>query len=281
MDASGGIDYGDLARLIEFHIGSGTEALVIAGTTGESATLTREEHIDLVAKSCELVAGRLPVIAGTGSNATAQTLALSTAIDSLPVAAFLVVTPYYNKPTQEGMYQHFCAVADEVTRPVILYNVPGRTGVDLSNETVIRLAAHGNIAAIKDATGELDRVAALRNSCGSEFLLLSGDDGTSSEFMLGGGDGCISVTANVSPVQMRALCDAARAGDRVRATDIDTKLRGLHDNLFLESNPIPVKWAVQQMGYGGPGIRLPLTPLASEYHQPVLEAIRAADGDVD
>ena len=280
MDATGGIDYGDLARLIEFHIGSGTEALVIAGTTGESATLTRAEHIDLIAKSCELAAGRLPVIAGTGSNSTAQTLALSAAIDSLPVAGFLVVTPYYNKPTQEGMYQHFSAVADAVTRPVILYNVPGRTGVDLSNETVIRLAAHGNIAAIKDATGELDRVPVLRDGCGSEFLLLSGDDGTSSEFMLGGGDGCISVTANVSPTLMRALCDAARAGDRDRAKNIDTKLRGLHDNLFLESNPIPVKWAVEQLGFGGAGIRLPLTRLASQYHQPVLEAIRAADGDL-
>ena len=281
MDADGRIDYGDLARLIQFHISSGTEALVIAGTTGESATLTREEHIELIDRACTLVDGSVPVVAGTGSNSTAQTLRLSKAVDELSVAAFLVVTPYYNKPVQEGLYQHFSLVADAVRRPVILYNVPGRTGVDLIPETVSRLASHGNIVAIKEATGELGRVEMLRENCGSEFLLLSGDDGTSCEFMLRGGDGCISVTANVAPAQMRGLCNAARSGDREQATFLDGKLRLLHEALFFESNPIPVKWAVEQLGYAGAGIRLPLTRLAARYHEGVLTAMRSAEIEGD
>ncbi len=276
MDADGNINHGDLARLIEYHIDSGTEALVIAGTTGESATLTRDEHIELIDRACTLVDGRVPVVAGTGSNSTAQTLELSKAVDQLPVAAFLIVTPYYNKPVQEGLYQHFSLVADAVQRPVILYNVPGRTGVDLIPETAIRLAGHGNIVAIKEATGEVGRLETLRDGCGPEFLLLSGDDGTSCEFMLRGGDGCISVTANVAPAQMRGLCDAARSGDRETATRIDGTLRALHEALFFESNPIPVKWAVEQLGYAGPGIRLPLTGLAAQYHEGLLAAMRTA-----
>ncbi|MFL2547475.1 MAG: 4-hydroxy-tetrahydrodipicolinate synthase [Candidatus Rariloculaceae bacterium] len=280
MDADGRINYGDLAKLVEFHIGAGTEALVIAGTTGESATLTCDEHIELIERACELVAGRVPVIAGTGSNSTAQTNDLSKAVDQLPVAGFLVVTPYYNKPSQEGLYRHFSLIADSVQRPLILYNVPGRTGVDLSTDTTVRLSAHGNIAGIKEATGEVDRVAGLRAGCGPEFTLLSGDDGTSAEFMLLGGDGCISVTANVAPAQMRKLCDAARSGDRERTLAIDADLRALHERLFLESNPIPVKWAVERLGYTGPGIRLPLTSLADEYHDDVLAAIAAAGIEV-
>lgn len=276
MDADGRINHGDLARLIEFHIGSGTEALVIAGTTGESATLTPDEHVELIDRACTLAAGRVRIVAGTGSNSTAQTLELSKAVDQLPVAAFLVVTPYYNKPTQEGMYQHFTLIADAVRRPVILYNVPGRTGVDLVPDTVIRLAGHDNIVAIKEATGDLERVEVLRAGCGPEFLLLSGDDGTSCEFMLRGGNGCISVTANVAPAQMRGLCDAARSGDRDQATRIDSKLRALHEALFLESNPIPVKWAVERLGYAGSGIRLPLTGLAAQYHDELLAAMHAA-----
>ena len=280
MDADGGINYRDLARLIEFHIDSGTEAFVIAGTTGESATLTQDEHIELIERACALVAGRVPVVAGTGSNSTAQTLELSKAVDQFPVDGFLVVTPYYNKPTQEGLYQHFSLVADAVQRPVILYNVPGRTGVDMITDTVVRLANHDNIVAIKEATGDLDRVEPLRDGCGMAFQLLSGDDGTSSEFMLSGGNGCISVTANVAPAAMRSLCDAARSGDRDQATSIDGKLRALHETLFLESNPIPVKWAVEKLGFTGPGIRLPLTGLAAAYHQELLAAMNTAGIEV-
>jgi 4-hydroxy-tetrahydrodipicolinate synthase len=276
MDADGAINYRDLARVVDFHVAAGTEALIVAGTTGESATLSHVEHIELIERACQLADGRLPIIAGTGSNSTAQTLALSRAVDRLPIDAFLVVTPYYNKPPQEGMRAHFAAVADAVEHPVILYNVPGRTGVDLKPETVVKLAAHPNIAGIKEATGELDRVGKLREQCGPEFVLLSGDDATACEFMLQGGDGVISVTGNVAPQPMRQLCDAARAGHRADAERIDAALRGLHRMLFCESNPIPVKWAVQRMGLIGPGIRLPLIPLASQHHAAVADAMRAA-----
>jgi 4-hydroxy-tetrahydrodipicolinate synthase len=276
MDADGTVNYRQFAKVIDFHVDSGTHALVVAGTTGESATLDHEEHIELIAKACELAAGRIPVIAGTGSNSTAQTLKLSRAVDRLPIVAFLVVTPYYNKPPQEGMRRHFLAVADAVSRPLILYNVPGRTGVDLKPETVIKLAAHPNIQGIKEATGELNRVRVLRDACGEGFKLLSGDDATSCEFMLQGGDGVISVTANVAAAAMRQLCDAAMAGKRAEAERIDSHLQPLHRTLFCESNPIPVKWAVQRMGLIGPGIRLPLTSLAPQYHAAVLDAMTAA-----
>jgi 4-hydroxy-tetrahydrodipicolinate synthase len=277
MDADGKVNYRQLAKVIDFHVDSGSEALVVAGTTGESATLDHDEHVEVIAKACELAQGRIPIVAGTGSNSTAQTLKLSRAVDRLPVAAFLVVTPYYNKPPQEGMRRHFSAVADAVTRPVILYNVPGRTGVDLKPETVIKLAAHPNIKAIKEATGELNRVRVLRDACGESFKLLSGDDATSCEFMLQGGDGVISVTANVAAAAMRQLCDAARAGKRAEAESIDSHLQPLHRTLFCESNPIPVKWAVQRMGLIGPGIRLPLVPLSPQFHAAVLEAMTAAN----
>jgi 4-hydroxy-tetrahydrodipicolinate synthase len=193
----------------------------------------------------------------------------------LTVQAFLVVTPYYNKPTQEGMYRHFCTIADAVERPLILYNVPSRTGVDLKPETIVRLAAHPNIRSVKEATGDLNRVDALKAQCGRGFSLLSGDDATACEFMLRGGHGVISVTGNVAPKAMRALCDAARAGRRAEALRIDATLEPLHRKLFVESNPIPVKWALAQMGLIGPGIRLPLTALAAQYHQDVLAAMRS------
>jgi len=276
MEADGSVNYRQFAKLVDFHVESGTEALVVAGTTGESATLEHEEHVEVIAKACELARGRIPIVAGTGSNSTAQTLKLSRAVDRLDVVAFLVVTPYYNKPTQEGMRRHFSAVADAVSRPLILYNVPGRTGVDLKTDTVIKLAAHPNITAIKEATGELNRVHVLRDACGPAFMLLSGDDATCCEFMLQGGDGVISVTANVAAAGMRRLCDAARARKRADAERIDATLQPLHRTLFCESNPIPVKWAVQQMGLIGPGIRLPLTPLAPQYHAAVLDAMTAA-----
>jgi len=280
MDADGTVNYRQFAKVIDFHVESGTQALVVAGTTGESATLDHGEHIDVIEKACELAAGRIPIIAGTGSNSTAQTLKLSHAVDKLPVVAFLVVTPYYNKPTQEGMRRHFSAVADAVTRPVILYNVPGRTGVDLKPDTVIKLASHPNIRSIKEATGELNRVRVLRDACGPGFKLLSGDDATSCEFMLQGGDGVISVTANVAAAGMRQLCDAAIARRRAEAEAIDARLQPLHRTLFCESNPIPVKWAVQRMGLIGPGIRLPLTPLAPQYYGAVLDAMSAASVQV-
>jgi 4-hydroxy-tetrahydrodipicolinate synthase len=276
MDSDGAIHYPDLAKLVEFHVEAGTEALVVGGTTGESATLNRDEHIELIARSCEIADGRISIIAGTGSNSTEQTLALSCAVDGYPLAALMVVTPYYNKPTQEGMYRHFSAVADAVGHPLILYNVPSRTGVDLKPATVARLAEHANIAAIKEATAELDRIETLRDGCGGEFSLLSGDDATAAEFMLRGGHGVISVTANVAPAAMRRLCNAARAGDRAKAEKIDATLRALHRDLFVESNPIPVKWAVRQMGLIGPGIRLPLTPLADQYHDTVRAAMAEA-----
>jgi len=276
MDSDGAVNYRDLARVIDFHVSEGTEALIVAGTTGESATLDHGEHIELLERACELAEGRMPIIAGTGSNSTAQTLRLSRAVDRLPIVGFLVVTPYYNKPPQEGMRRHFSAIADAVQHPVILYNVPGRTGVDLKPETVAKLAAHPNIAGIKEATGELARVRVLRETCGPDFVLLSGDDATAREFMLQGGDGVISVTGNVAPARMRRLCDAARAGRRAEAERIDADLQSLHRNLFCESNPIPVKWAVQQMGLIGPGIRLPLIPLAPQFHAIVSSAMTAA-----
>jgi 4-hydroxy-tetrahydrodipicolinate synthase len=276
MDALGEIGYDDLRGLIDFHVGAGTEALVIAGTTGESATLTKTEHVELVERACELAADRIPIIAGTGSNSTAQTLGLSRAVDRLPVVGFLVVTPYYNKPNQEGLRKHFLAVAEAVQKPVILYNVPGRTGVDLMPDTTAKLSRHANIVAIKDATGDLERVAVLRDGCGPEFAILSGDDATAAEFMLLGGNGCISVTANVAPRKMRALCDASRQGRRDEAKRIDAELGGLHTGLFVESNPIPVKWAMQQMGLAGPGIRLPLVPLDAKYYERVRQAMADA-----
>ncbi len=277
MDADGAVNYRQFAKVIDFHVEAGTNALVVAGTTGESATLDHDEHIEVIAKACELSAGRIPIVAGTGSNSTAQTLKLSRAVDRLPIVGFLVVTPYYNKPTQEGMRRHFSAVADAVTRPVLLYNVPGRTAVDLKPDTVIKLAAHPNIHGIKEATGELDRVRMLRDACGPDFKLLSGDDATSCEFMLQGGDGVISVTGNVAAAGVRRLCDAAVMRKRAEAERIDATLQPLHRTLFCESNPIPVKWAMQQMGLIGPGIRLPLTPLAPQYHAAVLDAMTAAN----
>ncbi len=276
MDADGAVNYREFASVIDFHVTGGTEALVVAGTTGESATLDHDEHIELLERACELAAGRIPIIAGTGSNSTAQTLNLSRAVDRLPIAAFLVVTPYYNKPPQEGMRRHFSAVADAVHHPVILYNVPGRTGVDLKPETVVKLAAHPNIHGIKEATGELERVRVLRETCGAEFVLLSGDDATAREFMLQGGDGVISVTGNVAPAGMRRLCDAARGRPARRSGEDRRRFAGAAQELFCESNPIPVKWAVQQMGLIGPGIRLPLMPFAPQYHAPVASAMITA-----
>jgi len=277
MSADGAVDYRDLSALIDFHVNGGTEALIIAGTTGESATLTHDEHLELLQKACELAGGRIAIIAGTGSNSTRQTLELSVEACRLPIAALLIVTPYYNKPTQEGLVRHYTAIADAVDKPIILYNVPGRTAVDLVPATVSKLAVHPMIVGIKDATGDIRRVAELRAGCGGQFSLLSGDDATSREFMLAGGDGVISVTGNVAPAGLRALCDVARAGKREEAEAIDARLVDLHRNLFIESNPIPVKWAVCEMGLIGPTIRLPLTELSAE-HRPAVKAAMAKAG---
>lgn len=276
MSDDGAVNYAELSALIDFHIEAGTEALVIAGTTGESATLTHDEHLDLLEKSCGLASGRIPIIAGTGSNSTQQTLELSVAAGRLPIDGLLIVTPYYNKPTQDGLVRHYSTIADAVDKPVILYNVPGRTAVDLKPETVLRLAEHPVIVGIKEATGEIGRVRVLRDGAGPEFSLLSGDDATAREFMLAGGDGVISVTGNVAPALMRALCDASRAGDRSKAEAIDAQLHDLHRDLFVESNPIPVKWALHAMGLIGSAIRLPLTELAEQHRGLVQSALAKA-----
>ncbi|MXW73099.1 MAG: 4-hydroxy-tetrahydrodipicolinate synthase [Chromatiales bacterium] len=276
MDAAGAVDYPAVDRLIDWHADSGTAALVVAGTTGESATLTHDEHAELIRYVAGQAGGRIPVVAGTGSNSTAQTIALSQAVAGADIVAYLVVTPYYNKPTQEGMLRHFTAIADAVEQPLILYNVPVRTAVDLLPETVGRLAEHPRIGALKEATGEVERVGRLRALCGEGFSLYSGDDATARDFMLAGGDGVISVTANVAPRAMADMCGAALAGDSARAAESDAPLAALHDALFLESNPIPVKWALNRMDRIGSGIRLPLTELSVPHHAQVQAALTEA-----
>ena len=276
MRPDGAVDYAAMDSLIDWHVDSGTAALVVAGTTGESATLDPEEHAALIRHAARQAAGRIPVVAGTGSNSTAQTIALSKAVAGADIAAYLVVTPYYNKPTQEGMVQHFTAIAEAVERPLILYNVPGRTAVDLLPDTVGRLAGHTGVGGCKEATGEVDRVARLRALCGEEFLLYSGDDATAREFILAGGDGVISVTANVAPAAMAAMCGAASSGDAARAGRLDAPLAGLHDALFVESNPIPAKWALHRMNRIDEGIRLPLTWLSAAHRSQVATAMQQA-----
>ncbi len=276
MDAAGAVDYSAVDELIDWHVEAGTSALVVAGTTGESATLTHDEHAQLIRYAAKQAGGRIPVVAGTGSNSTAQTIALSKAVAGAGIIAYLVVTPYYNKPTQEGMVRHFTAIADAVEQPLILYNVPVRTAVDLLPETVGRLAEHPRIGALKEATGEVERAERLRTLCGEGFSLYSGDDATARAFMLAGGDGVISVTANVSPQGMAEMCKAALAGDSVLAGERDAPLAALHDALFVESNPIPVKWALNRMNRIGDGIRLPLTRLSEPYHARMQGALEEA-----
>ena len=277
MDAEGAVDYSAVDRLIDWHVEAGTRAVIVAGTTGEAATLTHDEHVQLICHAAKQAEGRIPVVAGTGSNSTAQTLRLSKAVARAEIVAYLVVTPYYNKPTQEGMVRHFTAIADSVEHPLILYNVPGRTGVDLLPETIGRLAEHPGIGGLKEATGEVERAGRLRALCGEEFTLYSGDDATARDFMLAGGDGVISVTANAAPSQMAGMCDSALSGDAEGAGRLDEPLQDLHDALFVESNPIPVKWALHRMNRIADGIRLPLTWL-SETHHARLESAMAQAG---
>lgn len=276
MHPDGRIAEESLRRLVDFHIEQGTAGIVSVGTTGESATLDAREHCEVIRMTVEHAAGRIPVIAGTGANDTREAIHLTACAKAAGAAAALLVTPYYNKPTQEGLFLHYKAVAEAVAIPQILYNVPGRTACDMLPETAARLAMRPNIVGIKEATGDLTRVAKLRELCGSDFALYSGDDATGCEFMLSGGDGVISVTANVAPRAMRALCDAALAGDRATAEAINARLDGLHRKLFVQSNPIPVKWAVAALGLAPTGIRLPLTWLPGELEAPVHEALAQA-----
>ena len=276
MERDGSVDFKALDRLIEFHIAAGTDGIVAVGTTGESATLDEAEHCDVIRHTVERVRGRIPVIAGTGANSTQEAIHLTQKAKSAGADACLLVTPYYNKPTQEGLFLHYKAVAEAVEIPQILYNVPGRTACDMLPETVARLSKVANIIGVKEATGNLDRAREILKLCGPDFLLYSGDDATACEFCLLGGHGVISVTANVAPKSMHELCVAATAGDHTLAHAIDAPLRGLHRDLFIESNPIPVKWALWEMGLIQEAIRLPLTWLSPECHEKVREALRLA-----
>ncbi len=276
MHEDGSLDHAALRRLVDFHVEHGSDALVVVGTTGESATLDMEEHCEVIRVAVEHARERLPVIAGTGANSTTEAIELTRCAARAGADACLLVTPYYNKPTQEGLYRHFKAVAEAVPIPQILYNVPGRTACDLLPETVERLAPIANIVGLKEATGNLDRARDILRRCGDKLDLYSGDDATALGCILLGAKGDISVTANVAPRQMHEMCRLAREGKEQEARAINDRLMGLHKNLFVESNPIPVKWALQEMGLIHGGIRLPLTPLAERFHDTVRQAMRAA-----
>lgn len=276
MRENGSVDEQALSKLVEWHVEQGTAAIVSMGTTGESATLDTPEHCRVISTTVEMTAGRIPVVAGTGANSTTEAIELTACAKAAGANACLLVTPYYNKPTQEGLYLHYKAIAEAVDIPQILYNVPGRTACDMLPETIGRLSAIENITGVKEATGELERVARIRELTGEDFALYSGDDATGVEFMLLGGQGVISVTTNVCPNAMSRLCAAALAGDRNAAEAIDADLRLLHRDLFIESSPIPVKWVLSEMGMIQPGIRLPLTWLSESKWDTVRDAMRRA-----
>lgn len=281
MHKDGSVDYASLKNLVEFHINSGTDSIVAAGTTGESATLPHAEHVEVVAQIVKMVDGRIPVIAGNGANATAAAVSLTKALAEVGVDAMLGVTPYYNKPTQKGLIAHYKAVAEATDIPQILYNVPGRTGVDLLPETVAELSKVSNIIGVKEATGDLSRVPVLRQLCGAEFQLYSGDDASAREFLLLGGNGVISVANNIVPRQFKQMCDAAMAGDEQAAIQAEASIVPLYSDLFCEANPIPVKWAVHQMGLIENGtLRLPLTELSEEFHGQLTQAMKNAQIEV-
>lgn len=273
MREDGSLDEESLGRLIDWHIEQGTDAIVAVGTTGECPTLNEEEHCQVIRLFVEFAAGRIPIIAGTGANSTTEAITLTRCAKKVGADACLLVTPYYNKPTQEGLYLHHKAVAEAVDIDQILYNVPGRTACDMLPETVARLAQIDNIVGIKEATGDISRVARLRELCGADFAIYSGDDATARELMLRGGDGVISVTANVAPALMRKMCAAALKGKMGEAQHLDARLAPLHQHLFIEANPIPVKWALAEMGRIPKGIRLPLTWLSEEAREPVRQAM--------
>jgi 4-hydroxy-tetrahydrodipicolinate synthase len=276
MQEDGSLDLDSLRSLVDFHVREGTDAIVVVGTTGESPTVNVDEHCELIRVTVDHAAGRIPVIAGTGANSTAEAIELTEFARQAGADMALSVVPYYNKPTQEGLYRHFKAIAEAVELPILLYNVPGRTVADMSNDTILRLAEVAGIAGVKDATGNLDRACDLIARAPKGFALYSGDDMTCVASIMLGYHGNISVTANVAPRLMHAMCAAATAGDAARAREIHFRLVGLHRDLFCEANPIPVKWAVQQMGMMPGGIRLPLTPLSAANHERVRAAMRLA-----
>ncbi len=276
MLADGAVDWEALRRLVDWHVEAGTDAIVSVGTTGESPTLDEKEHCKVIDRTIEYAAGRIPVIAGTGANATTEAIRLTRCAAESGADACLLVTPYYNKPTQEGLYRHHRTVAEAVDIPQILYNVPSRTGCDMEPQTAVRLAEVENIVGIKEATGKVERVEAIRAGAGPDFAIYSGDDASGCEAMLRGANGVISVTSNVAPALMTEMCRAALAGDRSEAEAIDARLQPLHKALFLESNPIPVKWALAEMGRIDTGIRLPLTWLSEPFHEPLRDAMRQA-----
>ena len=277
MLEDGSLDFESLDRLIEFHIENKTDAIVAVGTTGESATLDDEEHCATIKRAVKTAAGRIPIIAGTGSNSTREAIDLTRCAMEAGADACLLVTPYYNKPTQEGLYLHYRAVAEAVAIPQILYNVPGRTAVDMLPETVARLAELSNIIGIKEATGNMDRAKTILAMCGDKIDVYSGDDGTAMDLILLGAKGDISVTANVAPRAMHDMCAAALKGDKATAQQINEPLQGLHKNLFLEANPIPVKWALYEMGLIKAGIRLPMTMLSEHHHETLRQAMKQAN----
>lgn len=276
MHESGELDLERFRALIDFHVAQGTDGIVVAGTTGESPTVDFDEHHLLIRIAVEHAAGRVPVLAGTGANSTREAIDLSIYAKDAGADASLSVVPYYNKPTQEGLYQHFRAVAEAVDIPQILYNVPGRTVADIANDTALRLAQIPNIVGIKDATGDIGRGSDLLRRAPADFAIYSGDDASALAMLLLGAHGVISVTANAAPKLMHEMCVAAFTGDLTAARAANNKLLGLHLDLFIEANPIPVKWALAQMGLIGPSLRLPLTPLSAQYHQVVREAMRQA-----
>ena len=277
MDGHGEVDFENLKKLVEFHINAGTDAIVSVGTTGESATLSIDENVKAILKTVEFAAGRIPVIAGTGANATSEAITMTKLLNNSGISGCLSVVPYYNKPTQEGMYQHFKAIAECTDIPQILYNVPGRTGSDLQPETVGHLAKIKNIVGIKEATGDISRVQKIKQLAGDDFIVLSGDDATSLEAMKLGAEGVISVTNNVAPADMAQMCHLAREGKFEEAEKINQRLMPLHKNLFIESTPIPVKWACYKLGLiQEPTLRLPLTVLSEKAQPSVLEALKLA-----
>ncbi|MEB3767388.1 4-hydroxy-tetrahydrodipicolinate synthase [Acinetobacter sp. MD2] len=275
MFKDGSVDWKALEKLVEWHVEQGTNAIVAVGTTGEPSTLSPSEHIQVIQEIIRVVDKRIPVIAGTGANSTHEAIELTQAAKELGADAALLVTPYYNKPTQEGLYQHFKTVAEAVDLPIVLYNVPGRTGVDMQNDTIVRLADVAGIIAVKDATGDVARGQALIDALHGRISVFSGDDETAVELIAVGAKGNISVTANVAPKIMSEMCAAALAQNQSVAQEINQKIANLNNILFCESNPIPVKWALHEMGLIGSGIRLPLTPLAEQYRAPVREALKA------
>lgn len=276
MNADNSLDWGSLHKLVDWHLEQGTHAIVAVGTTGESPTLNVDEHLAVIKKVVDQVNGRIPVIAGTGANSTSEAVELTQAAKDLGADACLLVTPYYNKPTQEGLFLHHAHIAQAVAIPQFLYNVPGRTGVDMKPETVLRLAQVPNIIGIKEATGDLARAKLLIEQAPSSFAIVSGDDETAVDLILLGGKGDISVTANVVPAAIARMCELALAGNAEEARAINNRLLPLHTAMFVESNPIPVKWAVEQLGLIQSGIRLPLTRLSEQYHQQVKTAMQAA-----